>query len=288
MAEQTIDLQPNSFLSQLIGGFLIDLAKAQDISNHYSKILGETYKKDPLLRVFPVPNGCISSVTMTLKMDIEGIGLEKDPPEAVLAHAYKTFGQYVDELLEAVLPDVSNSLHDNSKHFASPEKADRMADALHHQAWRGSLAQEVLECINPQMDHMVSAHGELNEKSTAEILGDAVVRVVIEHPDYAFLPEKVCKEERAKLGDRIRKKVMEADRMKKLRDHLADRPPCTEPTLRFSTASANLSTLGPELVGKLELQAGVRDYIVQAQPVPADAASGASSGMEFRLIPARH
>jgi hypothetical protein len=283
MADPITDPDPNSYISKLIGGFLIDLAKAQHMSNEYSKRLGEIYKNDPLLRVFPVPNGCINGVTMELKAGIQGIGVVNNPPEAVLEHAHAIFKRHVEELLEPVLADVSAALRSNRQLFSSEGKADRMAGALDRPAWRAAIAHEVLELINPQMSRMVSPQGDLNEEATGEILEKAVIQAAVDHSDYAELGSDV----REGLRKQVKGKAADPDRMGRLRSRLANRPATTEPSLKVTTADANLTALGPELVGRLDLQAAVRDYLVQAETVPSDAL-GAPPLVVFRLIPAKH
>jgi hypothetical protein len=254
------------------------------MSNRFSKKLGEIYKEDRLLRVFPVPNGYIKGVTVELKADIQGIGIVTDSPEAVLEHAQGVFKRHVEELLEPVLADVSTALRENRNRFSSEEKAERMAEALDQAAWRASVAEEVLEVVLPQMDSMVSPKGVLNEEATAEILADAVGKAAVDHPDYAPLPHDV----RKVLHDHVREKTADPERMGRLRSRLANRPVCTQPSVRVTTANANLSSLGPELVGKLELQAAIRDYIVQAENSPVEGSGVPPPTTVKRLVPAKH
>jgi len=283
MADPITEPDPNSYISNLIGGFLIDLAKAQHMSNEFSKRLGEIYKSDPLLRVFPVPNGCINGVTMELKAGIQGVGVVNNPPEAVLEHAHSVFKGHVDELLETVLADVAEALRSNRRLFSSEAKADRMAGALDQPAWRAAIAHEVLDLINPQIGRMVSPKGDLNEEATVEVLEKAIMKAAVAHPDYAELGG----EAREKLRGQIRNKAADPERMGRLRSRLADMPATTEPSLRVTTADTNLTALGPELVGRLDLQAAVRDYLVQAETAPSDDL-GAPPLVVFRLIPAKH
>jgi len=271
---------PNTYISRLIGGFLIDLARAQHMSNEFSKRLGEIYKKDPLLRVFPVPNGYIGTVTMELKAGIQGIGVVGDPPEAIIAHAHATFEKHVQELLESVLGDLADALRAHRSAFPSPEKADRMAEALGQPEWRKAIASEAQTKVNARMGEMVSHQGELNEEGAAAIVAEALEQATVAHPDYAPLPQEV----RNKLSEQLRKRAADRERMGRLKARISDRPLHFAPSVHISTADPTLSALGPEMVGRLDLQASVRDYLVQAKSTTETG----STTVVFRLVPAKN
>jgi hypothetical protein len=282
MTERVGDLESSTWLSDLIGGLLIALARAQNMSNEYSAKLGTIYQETPDLRVFPVPNGCINSVSVELKVGMEGVGISHSAPESVRTYALEVLQKHISEILNTILPSLATSLRRFESAFPSA-KAARMADALGRPAWRHALLQEALDHVSPHLNSMISSNGALNRESAANILGNALGKVV-DHPDYDPIPEEIRKELRAE----IQHQIEAPERMQALSSRLSNRPPDSEPRLSIQTDAQNLNSLGPELVGNLQVMAGVRSFIVQAESIPSATDTTDPPKVKFRLVPAKH
>ncbi|HYW53409.1 MAG TPA: hypothetical protein VE826_05540, partial [Dongiaceae bacterium] len=186
MAEPTA--ASDSPLSDLIGAVLIDLARAQHESNVYSARLGEIYKRDPLLRPFPVPNGYVTSADITIKLAIGDLGSGLAGPEARLARAQAEFDAFVTRLVPQATALLARALVENADAFPS-DTADWLAKTLAETSLQRRLAADVRERVHPVVSQAVSTAGELRWDLAQPAVAAALRDVVVDHGDYARLPQ---------------------------------------------------------------------------------------------------
>ena len=276
-------VQPNSVVSDLIAAFLVDLARAQHQSNLFSAELGEIYRSHPLLRVFPVPNGCITEINLDLKIAVDGVMMAEISREAVLHHGSVAVSDQVAWLGPQAADRVATKLKKHREAFAEPEKAERMAEAIRTAPLLESLIRQVTERVLPRLGDLVSGGGELREQAAAEVLASAFVQIFVNHPDYQPLPEA----QRRGLDKEIESLIGSPEAMDRLRARLAERPERSEPRMVVATSGEAVSAAGQNALGSIHIEAGVRDYLVEGQEVPGSSQPGSPQIVRFRLVPAK-
>lgn len=283
MTDQTNGPRSSSWLSDLLGALLIDLARAQHLSNEYSKRLGEIYKIDPLLRVFPVPNGYLTEVTVDLQMAIDDVLASDGLPEAGQVHVMRVLARYVNSIVEACAPLAVEQLRANMEAFSPSAKAVRMADALLAPSWQRALCQEIVNRIAPDASEIAAPDGTLHRERGLAIL-TAAVQQAFAHPDYAALPEGA----RSRLREQIAAVVQNKASVEDLQKQLRERSASPQPMVRVTASSDVLGALNAGAFGKIAVHASVRDFLVQAVPMPDTSGANAPPIQEFKLVPAKH
>ena len=87
-------------LSQIIGALLMDLAKAQHISNKYSARLAEAYLHDEKLQPFTVPNAFINNFQLDVSFASNGV---KDAHEPEFSMVHGAFRSILPDLVQGIL-----------------------------------------------------------------------------------------------------------------------------------------------------------------------------------------
>lgn len=237
MAEDD-DWKKSTLLSDLIGGFLIDLAQAQHMSNEYSKKLADTYyTKDPLLRPFPVPNGHIAGCEVELHLGVEGVYLLGSTPVSVRARASRCVSEMIERLSPRIGASVAGALRSCAPSADDPGRVVRMADALREHGLLTSLAQNVDSLVQPQIDRWLDRSGRLLDPPASTGLESAFFDVFVGHEDYGVLSQQARQELRAEIESAV------SGEMGAVSKALEERPLHPEPAVSVIISGETLSSL---------------------------------------------
>jgi hypothetical protein len=278
MAEETLAPASGSALSDLIAAVLIDVARAQHRSNVYSARLGEIYKADPLLRPFPVPNGYVADLVIGLKFAIDSIGADGSRPEPLLARAYKAFDDLVERLTRRVAAALAKALLEDADAFAG-DNAQWLATSLADERLLQLLIADAQERVHPVVPDAVTEGGKIRWDVAEPALVAALRAAVVNHPDYRQLAESA----RQRVYDQISRLTSAAGGADLLHEALAREQPA-DPVLNGAAGRDVLVSIGADVLGSLQLDVSVRDFLVETAPADPTASGPLPDPVKYRLV----
>lgn len=281
MAEDN-DSKKSSLLSDLIGALLIDLARAQHMSNEYSKKLADTYyTKDPLLRPFPVPNGHIAGCEVELHLGVEGVCLLDSTPVSLRERASRSVSAMIGRLAPRIGASVASALRSCAPSAADPDRVARMADALGQGGLLASLGQNVDSMVQPELDQWIDRSGHLLDSPASTALESAFFDVFVGHEDYGVLSQQARQELRAEIQKAV------SDELGTFSKRLEERPLHAEPAVTVTTSGERLSSLDPRATSQIRLTANVRDFEAIEWKEPSSSQPGSPPIARFKIMRAR-